>query len=76
METCFVNLVEPGDRVLVGRHGARMIKVARRSGAEVTEVEGEWGRALDPDAFRKAAGGKGFRAKDDPLVAAEAVYSG
>ncbi|MEL6716095.1 MAG: aminotransferase class V-fold PLP-dependent enzyme, partial [Planctomycetota bacterium] len=58
METCIANLVEPGDRVLVGVHGVfggRMAEVARRAGAEVTEVHGEWGRALDPEALRKAA---------------------
>jgi len=63
METCIVNLVEPGDRVLVGVNGVfgtRLCEVARRAGAEVTAVEGEWGRALEPDAFRKAAGGAKF----------------
>jgi len=61
METCFVNLVEPGDEVIVGVHGvfgARMCEVARRCGANVTAVEGEWGRALDPEAFRAAAAGR------------------
>jgi alanine-glyoxylate transaminase/serine-glyoxylate transaminase/serine-pyruvate transaminase len=63
METCLVNLVEPGDRVLVGQNGVfgqRMAEVARRAGAEVTVVEGEWGRALTAEAFRRAAGGKPF----------------
>ena len=58
METCIVNLVEPGDRVLVGVHGVfggRMADVARRAGADVTEVHGEWGRALDPAALRAGA---------------------
>jgi alanine-glyoxylate transaminase/serine-glyoxylate transaminase/serine-pyruvate transaminase len=63
METCLVNLVEPGERVLVGVNGVfgtRMCEVARRAGAEVVAVEGEWGRALDPGAFRRAAAGKRF----------------
>lgn len=58
METCFVNLVEPGDRVLVGVNGVfgtRMAEVARRAGAEVTEVKGEWGRAFRAEDFRAAA---------------------
>ncbi|MEM8712111.1 MAG: alanine--glyoxylate aminotransferase family protein, partial [Planctomycetota bacterium] len=49
METCMANLLEPGDRVLVGVNGVfgtRMAEVARRCGAEVTEVKGEWGRAF------------------------------
>jgi alanine-glyoxylate transaminase/serine-glyoxylate transaminase/serine-pyruvate transaminase len=44
--------------VLVGVNGVfgeRMCDVARRCGAEVTRVEAEWGRALDPEAVRKAA---------------------
>ncbi|MEM7309409.1 MAG: alanine--glyoxylate aminotransferase family protein [Planctomycetota bacterium] len=59
METCLVNLIEPGARVLVGVNGVfgtRMCEVARRAGAEVVAVEGEWGRALTPEAFRAAAG--------------------
>ncbi len=59
METCLVNLIEPGERVVVGVNGVfgtRMAEVARRCGAEVVEVKGEWGRALDADAVRAAAG--------------------
>tara|TARA_R110002126_G_scaffold16625_3_gene66313 strand:+ start:9749 stop:10819 length:1071 start_codon:yes stop_codon:yes gene_type:complete len=63
METCVVNLVEPGDRVLVGVNGVfgtRLAEVARRAGGEVVEVAGEWGRALSADAFREAAQGGRF----------------
>ena len=51
MEACFVNLVEPGDTVIVGVNGVfgeRMCEVARRSGAEVVRVDAEWGSPLDP----------------------------
>jgi alanine-glyoxylate transaminase/serine-glyoxylate transaminase/serine-pyruvate transaminase len=64
METCLVNLVEPGDRVLVGVNGVfgtRLAEVARRAGAEVTVVEGEWGRALDASALEKAAAGRSYQ---------------
>lgn len=64
METCLVNLVEPGDRVLVGVHGVfgqRMAEVARRAGAEVVTAEGPWGRALDPEALAQAAAGRKFK---------------
>jgi len=57
METCLVNLLEPGDRVLVGVNGVfgtRMCEVARRIGAEVTSVEAPWGEPLDPDALGRA----------------------
>lgn len=51
MEACFVNLVEPGDTVIVGVNGLfgeRMCEVARRCGAEVVRVDEPWGRAIDP----------------------------
>lgn len=61
METCLVNLIEPGDRVVVGVHGVfggRMAEVARRAGAEVVLVEAPWGRALDPEDFRVGGSAK------------------
>lgn len=63
METCVVNLVEPGSRVLVGVNGVfstRLAEVARRAGAEVTAVEVEWGRAVDADQLERAAAGRKF----------------
>lgn len=58
METCFVNLLEPGARALVGVNGVfggRMAEVARRCGADVTTVNAPWGRAIEPDAMASAA---------------------
>lgn len=46
METCFVNLVEKGDRVLIlenGVFGKRMIDVASRLGADVDSLSFKWG---------------------------------
>jgi len=63
METCLVNLVEPGDRVLVavnGVFGTRLAEVARRAGAEVTTVDFEWGRAADAPALERAAAGRKY----------------
>jgi len=57
MEAVIVNLVEPGDRVLVGVNGVfggRLAEVARRAGAEVTTVDAPWGRTLDRDALAAA----------------------
>ncbi len=54
MEACFANLVETGDRVLVGVAGVfgeRMVEVASRHGAQVLRGETEWGSALDEDAM-------------------------
>lgn len=50
METAFVNLLEPGDPVIIGVNGVfgqRMMDVAERAGAEVVAVEAAWGEPLD-----------------------------
>src|SRR5918993_4818858 len=63
METCFANLVEPGDAVFIGVNGVfgtRMVDVAQRCGAQVDTVEAEWGTALDPAQFRAALSKKHF----------------
>src|SRR6188474_3479131 len=57
MEFCFVNLIEPGDEVIVGVNGVfgnRMADVAERCGARVTKIESEWGRIIEPQQVRKA----------------------
>lgn len=51
METCFVNLVEPGDKVIVcqnGVFGGRMKENVERCGGIAVMVQDEWGRAVDP----------------------------
>jgi alanine-glyoxylate transaminase/serine-glyoxylate transaminase/serine-pyruvate transaminase len=61
METCFVNLVEPGDEVVVcvnGVFGTRMCDIVNRIGGKLTRIDGEWGRAIDPQAVRDAVRGK------------------
>ena len=60
MEASIVNLVEPGDRVVVavcGVFGVRLAEQARRNGAEVTVVEAEWGTPVDPSAVAEAIAG-------------------
>src|ERR1700694_1847800 len=57
MEAALVNLVEPGDPVVVGVNGLfgqRMAEVAARCGAKVIAVESEWGTPLDPDRLISA----------------------
>jgi alanine-glyoxylate transaminase/serine-glyoxylate transaminase/serine-pyruvate transaminase len=64
MEAAVVNLVERGDRVLIGQHGvfgARLAEVARRAGAEVTVVEQAFGRPLELEELRRVARGQSFR---------------
>ncbi|HUY65002.1 MAG TPA: alanine--glyoxylate aminotransferase family protein [Acidimicrobiales bacterium] len=53
MEAALLNVVHPGDVVVVGVNGLfgeRMCEVAARHGAEVVRVEAPWGEPLDPEA--------------------------
>ena len=57
METCFANLVEPEDEVIVcqnGVFGGRMKENVIRCGGTPIMVETEWGRAIDVDAVEEA----------------------
>jgi alanine-glyoxylate transaminase/serine-glyoxylate transaminase/serine-pyruvate transaminase len=57
LEAVLVNLVEPGDDVLVcvsGFGGERIAEAAGRLGARVERLETEWGRAVEPAALRDA----------------------
>src|SRR5580658_2500021 len=57
MEAAFVNVVAPGDVVVVGVNGMfgeRMCDVAGRLGAEVIKVDAPWGEPLDPQALLDA----------------------
>ena len=57
METCFVNLVEPGDTVIVcqnGVFGGRMKENVERCGATPVMVEDEWGKPVDPNKLEEA----------------------
>ena len=52
MEACFVNLLSPGDKVIVcqnGVFGGRMKENVERCGATAIMVEDEWGKPIDTD---------------------------
>lgn len=57
MEACFVNLVEPGDTVIVCRNGVfggRMRENVVRCGANAVMVEDDFGRPVDPEKVEAA----------------------
>jgi len=57
MEMCFVNLVEPGDKVIVcqnGVFGGRMKDNVERCGGTAVMVEDSWGVAVDPEKVEAA----------------------
>jgi aspartate aminotransferase-like enzyme len=52
MEAAIVNLLSPGDRILVavmGAFGERFVDIATAFGAEVETIEVQWGQAPDPE---------------------------
>jgi len=57
MEATVVNLIEPGDSMVVcvnGVFGGRMVDVAERAGAKVTKVEKPWGEVFTADDLKAA----------------------
>lgn len=61
METCLVNLLEPGDEALIcinGVFGGRMADIAGRCGASVIRVEAPWGEPIDPSQVAEALDGR------------------
>ncbi|MDH3378704.1 MAG: alanine--glyoxylate aminotransferase family protein [Gammaproteobacteria bacterium] len=68
METSFVNLVEPGEKVVIcinGVFGGRMKDICRRIGAEVVTIENKWGTPVNPDELQKT-----LQAHDDAEIVA------
>ncbi|MCP4294835.1 MAG: alanine--glyoxylate aminotransferase family protein [Proteobacteria bacterium] len=64
METCFVNLVEPGDEVLIlinGVFGKRMEDLAQRLGAKVDTLEFEWGTPVMPELVKEKLDKKNYK---------------
>ncbi|KZS38456.1 alanine--glyoxylate aminotransferase [Aquimarina aggregata] len=57
METCLVNLLEPGDEVIIGINGVfggRMADIAERCGAKVHKVVVPWGTIISTNDIKKA----------------------
>ena len=68
MEMAFVNMVEPGDKVIVCRNGVfggRMIENVERCGGTAVVVEDAWGSPVDANKVEEA-----FRAHPDTKVLA------
>lgn len=67
MEALVANFVDPGDRVVCGVNGlfgTRMADELRRAGADVVQVDADWGRAIPVEQLLEAAGG----GKTDAIV--------
>ena len=53
MESCFVNMINPGDKVLIiqnGYFGLRMENMCERLGADIDLLKFEWGKTVDVNA--------------------------
>ncbi len=62
MEFLAVNLVEPGDRVVVGVNGVfggRIAEMVTKLGGHVIRVQAPWGQPIGPDAIRQAVANAG-----------------
>jgi alanine-glyoxylate transaminase/serine-glyoxylate transaminase/serine-pyruvate transaminase len=67
MEACLANVLERGERVVVGENGVfggRIAEIAERLGCDVTRVQSRFGEALDLDRMRDT-----IRATKPKLVA-------
>lgn len=61
METCMVNVIEPGDRVVIcqnGVFGGRMADIGSRLGADVVKVEVPFGEGFSIEKIKSAIDGK------------------
>lgn len=61
MEACMVNVIEPGDRVVIAQNGVfggRMADIAERLGADLVKVEVPFGQTIPLDLIEKAIDGK------------------
>jgi len=64
MEACLVNVIEPGDEVVVcvqGYFGARMADIAGRAGGKVDVVNAKWGEGFTPDQVEPHLKGKNVK---------------
>ena len=72
MEASIVNLVEPGDSVIVGINGvfgARLASVVDRCGGKPIRVEAPWGKCIQPEAIEQAL------ARSGPVKAVALVHA-
>lgn len=61
MEACLVNVIEPGDRVVIAQNGVfagRMADIVERLGGVLVKVEAPWGEIIPIDKIKAAIGGK------------------
>ncbi|HEY7543519.1 MAG TPA: aminotransferase class V-fold PLP-dependent enzyme, partial [Blastocatellia bacterium] len=65
MEAALVNVIEPGDEVVVcinGVFGERMLDIVTRAGGKPITVRAEWGHAIDPNKIEDALKSSAARA--------------
>ncbi|HKR80641.1 MAG TPA: aminotransferase class V-fold PLP-dependent enzyme, partial [Nitrospira sp.] len=72
MEASMVNLVEPGDSVIIGINGVfgtRLASVVERCGGKAIPVEAPWGECIQPEAVEQAI------ARSGPVKAVAVVHA-
>jgi len=72
MEASIVNLVEPGDAIIVGINGVfgtRLASVVERCGGKAIRVEAPWGTCIEPDVVEQVL------ARSGPVKAVAIVHA-
>jgi alanine-glyoxylate transaminase / serine-glyoxylate transaminase / serine-pyruvate transaminase len=72
MEASIVNIVEPGDAVIVGVNGVfgtRLATIVERCGGKAIRVEAPWGQIVEPEAIEQAL------RRSSPVKAAAIVHA-
>src|SRR5690348_1532076 len=72
MEASIINLVEPGDAVIVGVNGVfgtRLATVVDRCGGKAIRIDGAWGESIQPEAVEQAL------ARSGPVKAVAVVHA-
>jgi alanine-glyoxylate transaminase/serine-glyoxylate transaminase/serine-pyruvate transaminase len=72
MEASIVNIVEPGDAVIVGVNGvfgARLATIVERCGGKAIRIEAPWGQIIEPEAI------EGALRRSSPIKAVAIVHA-
>lgn len=65
MEACLVNVVRPGENILVvvnGQFGERFVAIGKTLGVNIDTIDVPWGAAVDPEEIGRRVDARDYRA--------------